>query len=841
MAAPRDRRHLFIQKVPAAENYQPHPRDFSSLVRPPPDDRPGRGRSLKQSFELAVAQAAARRQQAGVAVEGADPGIYVQFDSEPDTPLDIQALEDRRQKIEVVAVRAFTIEGDIPKRIERATVFVPEGKVQTFLKRFDAYSKTQERAPRERRYENMLDPVATLRLATLRALWTDDQSIYPNESDKIWWELWLRRHDGKEVLRVERFAKQKDVILNTRRLEFDDRIVILAYCTSTQLATSIDLLNDLAEVRKAKDAATFFIELSATEQAEWLADLQKRITPATDGAPAVCILDTGVSNAHPLLSPSLKSKDCHACDSNWGTHDHDGHGTLMAGLALFGDLTPHLAGSSPVSLRHTLESVKILPPPPQTNAPELYGSVTAAATSLAEISAPDRPRSFAMAVTATDRHDRGEPTSWSAAIDALAAGRSFDIDSQSLTFIDDPSDVRQRLFLISAGNVDGNVLEPDHLTRSDLEMIQDPAQAWNALTIGAYTNKSVIQSPKYNGWSPVAIADELSPYSSTGVSLASQWPSKPDVVFEGGNAIKDSSGQVDFPCEDLSLLSTYYKPHQKSFGLSWATSAATALAAEMAGKISAEYSTFWPETVRGLIVHSAEWTKPMLHQFANAANKTARARLLRRYGYGVPNLSRALRSASDSLTLIAQGVIHPFSEGTMHEMHLHALPWPIDTLSLLDTDVRMRVTLSYFIEPNPARVGWRRRHRYSSHNLRFEVRAATESTEEFRKRINHLALDKDKEEERPPNTADSSEWFLGPVARNRGSLHSDILEVSAADLAARGMIAVYPVSGWWKDQPTRDRSEIGARYSLIVSIDTPDIDIWTEVTNQLGIEIETEH
>lgn len=177
----------------------------------------------------------------------------------------------------------------------------------------------------------------------------------------------------------------------------------------------------------------------------------------------------------------------------------------------------------------------------------------------------------------------------------------------------------------------------------------------------------------------------------------------------------------------------------------------------------------------------------------------------------------------------------------MHEMHLHALPWPIDTLSLLDFDVRMRVTLSYFIEPNPARVGWRRRHRYSSHNLRFEVRAATESTEEFRKRINHLALDKRKEEERPPNTADSSEWFLGPVARNRGSLHSDILEVSAADLAARGMIAVYPVSGWWKDQPSRDRSEIGARYSLIVSIDTPDVDIWTEVTNQLGIEIETNH
>lgn len=56
------------------------------------------------------------------------------------------------------------------------------------------------------------------------------------------------------------------------------------------------------------------------------------------------------------------------------------------------------------------------------------------------------------------------------------------------------------------------------------------------------------------------------------------------------------------------------------------------------------------------------------------------------------------------------------------------------------------------------------------------------------------------------------------------------------------MIAVYPVSGWWKEQPKRDRSELGARYALIVSIqtDAEDVDIWTPVAQQVAVPIQAE-
>jgi len=377
--------------------------------------------------------------------------------------------------------------------------------------------------------------------------------------------------------------------------------------------------------------------------------------------------------------------------------------------------------------------------------------------------------------------------------------------------------------------------------------VEDPAQAWNALTVGAFTERISIQDASRQGWEPVAAARDLSPWSTTSVPFDKQWPLKPDVVFEGGNAVRNSDDAVDFPCDDLCLLSTHYKPAEKPFVVSYATSAATAQAARMAATIKAQYPDLWPEAVRGLIVHSAEWTRAMWGHFRGAGCKRARAKLVRRYGFGVPRLSRALRSANDSLTLIAQGSIRPFAPGdkdpkkrTMGDIHFFELPWPTDVLQLLgEQQVRLRVTLSYFIEPNPGRRGWTQRHRYASHGLRFDVKGPTESLDEFRKRLNQQALD---EEEKKPEAGGSDSWYLGSQARNRGSVHSDFLSGSAADLAERGVVGVYPVSGWWKEQKKRDRSDKGSRYALIVSIETDaaDVDIWTPVANQVGVPTEAD-
>ena len=260
-----------------------------------------------------------------------------------------------------------------------------------------------------------------------------------------------------------------------------------------------------------------------------------------------------------------------------------------------------------------------------------------------------------------------------------------------------------------------------------------------------------------------------------------------------------------------------------------------------------EYPGLRVETIRGLMVHSAEWTSAMRRQFLSNPsnpNKTEVANLVRHCGFGQPDLARALWSVENSLTLICEDSLHPFKrEGsntpTLRDMNLHKLPWPLDELEALgDTRVEMRVTLSYFIEPSPSARGVKSRYRYESHGFRFEVKRPHESVEEFRTRINVAA--RDAEQQTTTSSGNDPNWSLGTRNRHRGSLHSDIWIGEAADLASRGVIAVYPVSGWWKTRPKLERYDLDAPYSLIVSIRAPEIDVelYSSIENQLVTQVE---
>ena len=668
----------------------------------------------------------------------------------------------------------------------------------------------------------------------------DDADAFPDDAEQtLWWELWLRRRDGLED-RLDSFAALTGVTVGRERLVFEDRVVTLVLATSEQLGASLDLLDDIAELRQPVEASQFLADLPAAEQEEFVDHLVGRLIEPDVGAPVACLLDTGIASGHPLLAAATSEAEAHAVEPGWTPADRNGHGTEMAGIAAFGDLGQALAAADRIRLPGRLESVKILPDHGE-NKHQLYGALTAQAASIVEIEHPERHRVFALAVTAPSiaahPSDLGQPSAWSSALDALAAGRAVSNSDEGLVYLDQPTIDNQRLFVVSAGNV-RFPYEADHLTRSDVEVVEDPAQAWNALSVGAFTALTNIRDEGFAGWSSLAPYGDLSPFSRTSVGFRPQWPHKPEVVFEGGNAaVSPDRSTIDTP-PDLQLLTTR-SPQLGGRLLTTAcgTSPATAQAAHLATQIAGAYPHLWPESIRALIVHSARWTASM-HAHFQGTNRTASVAMLRRYGWGVPDASRALRSADDAVTLIAQERIHPYSEGKMREMHLHDLPWPTEALTELgDTEVQMRVALSYFVEPNPARRGWLQRFRYASHGLRFDMRRPTESNDEFRKRINKLALAED--ERRPKSDSDASEWFLGPQQRVRGSLHVDHWRGPAVDLAARGAIAVYPVTGWWKERKQRDRSDDGVRYALVISIESPEVevDIWTPVAVAAEIPI----
>lgn len=121
------------------------------------------------------------------------------------------------------------------------------------------------------------------------------------------------------------------------------------------------------------------------------------------------------------------------------------------------------------------------------------------------------------------------------------------------------------------------------------------------------------------------------------------------------------------------------------------------------------------------------------------------------------------------------------------------------------------------------------------------TKRADESVDRFRQRINKRARE-DGWRLRSPKTEKG--WLFGSAQQQKpGSLHTDIWTGPAVDLASKGAIAVYPVAGWWQYRRAWDQSDEGVDYSLVVSIDTPDvnIDLWTPVSQQIrpAVEIST--
>ncbi|HEY9422612.1 MAG TPA: S8 family peptidase, partial [Thermoanaerobaculia bacterium] len=757
-------------------------------------------------------------------------GLNLSFDLDlnPDLPLD--SLENRQAGIELLAFR------DLGDGKGVATVFVPEGKLKVFERKLRDYlDPVKSTEAGVRRGEKLINSIAGIRRAALRDLWTDPVRELPTEEEAFWWEVWIRGKPGSD--RFRNHAEKLGIGVGQQVLRFPDRAIVLAWATVGQMTLSVDLLDSIAELRGAHSLTVELPRIGSREEREKVGDLRTRIEPPSQDAPAICVLDTGADLGHPLLEFALPRENAHSYEQSWGVEDRQGHGTEMEGFALYGDdLEGQLLTEEPVRLRHQIESVKILRRDGD-NTPDLYGEITQAAAARVEIAAPRRPRVFSLSVTA-DKCQEGRPSSWSAALDQLCSGS-------------EETERPARLAFVSSGNAavgEGYVYQDSNQT----DCLEDPAQAWNAVTIGAYTEKVTIHEDDYRGWEPVAPSGDMSPCNTTSMTWLREWPNKPDLVLEGGNWARDpQEGILDRP-ESLSLLTTKLRRGSRLIGYSGETSAATAQGARLGALVLVDYPELWPETIRALLVHSARWTPAMQSRFQDQTPRRRVENLLRCYGYGVPDLDRALYSLRHQLTLVIQESFQPFrldgSTAKTKDMHLHRLPWPAEVLEQMgEAQVRLRVTLSYFIEPKPGQrrgpgaVG--RRYRYASHGLRFAIKTASESEQEFLRKINKAERVEDEEIDAH---RDTEEWLIGQ-ARDRGAIHSDVWTGTATDLAAKELIAVFPVLGWWRDPRQRDRVERSVRYSLVVSIESDaaeveiegarvPVDFYTEVLNQIEIQ-----
>jgi len=811
--------HLFLQEVHKTQKYKVITRNVTVK-----SNIPIRDRALHGAFVLAqlsdvwnkLEQESVLRKQQELPVKN---GEYITFKSTEESNLKIDSLDSS-------GAHLLNVRLDENLRPITTTLFIPSENKENLFAKIEKYADTQIV---ERFNNELVARIEQVLQTDVENLWSSAMEFLPKE-DAIWIELWIA--GGKDFYEeikpdFKAICEIFDIQIGQGLLTFPERTVLSIKSNYIQLNELIKSFGYIAELRKPEELNSFWLDRTVIEREDWINEALNNITfNKTDNF--ISVLDTGVNNGHLLIAPVLDDSNMLTADVNWGTNDKGGHGTKMAGVAVYGNLNDVLEHPS-IEINHQLESVKIISPNGEIEEINLP-FITQNAVNIATINNSNIKRIYCFANTGRNQFEFGRPSTWSAAIDNLIFGSNTE---------------DKKVFVISAGNI----REEDDYSQypeNNLNLqIESPAQSWNAISVGAFTQKTL---PDRN---TVAAKNELSPFSRTSNGWESNWPIKPDIVFEGGNLVKLDNGDIDFN-DDLEVLTTSNNVVINQLTTINATSAATAFAANFIAKLRHVYPDAWEETLRGLVVHSASWTSSMKEQLDFDHSQLSIVKMLRTYGYGVPNLEKALECKSNYLTFISEQKIQPYikekgKEPATNDVHFYEFPWPKDILEGLgNKDVVLRVTLSYFIEPNPGEKGYSTKYSYQSTALKFAMMPPNDSPNNFMLRINNAARQSLREElevEKLPEDAiedvKNIKWELGADNVFKGSIHSNYWKTSAAEAAACNYIAVYPqASGWWKNLKSKKKFNQKLRYALIVSIETPEnsADIYTVIAQKVKIE-----
>ncbi|KZS42935.1 hypothetical protein AWE51_16415 [Aquimarina aggregata] len=815
--------HLFVKQIHTSQEYKVPPRAIKSQNKIPERNRQNHGAKIFNDLTSAwngYDQELNNRRQQNLPVKD---GEYLTFKSASEYNLNVKSLDSSGAQL-------LNVKYDQNSKQELATIYIPSEKKDKLIGKVQRYSNVGI----ERRFnEDLVSKIDSVSRSTIENLWSSPLEYMPKE-DAIWCELWLST-DSKSFDEIKgEFVNLCDLF----NVEIVDDYIFFPERTISIIKANFDQLNELiksfkyvAELRKPQELNSFWLNQKLIEREDWLKSAINNVT-FNNSDNYISILDTGVNNGHILIAPVLDDNDKLTVDQNWGTSDTGQHGTRMAGVAIYGDLNDTLENYDEIIINHKIESVKVIPQNNENETGKLP-IITKNAVSIAIINNPNIKRIFCFAITGKFLFDFGKPSTWSATID-------------SLTFGEDEED--KKIFIISGGNVRQEDGYTDYPENNFNLQIESPAQSWNAISVGAYTEKTLPDS------STLANINELSPFSRTSNSWENNWPIKPDVVFEGGNLIRLDNENINFD-DNLEILTTSSNAVINQLTTINATSAATAFASNFMAKLRHAYSDAWEETLRGLMIHSASWTEAMENQLNFNGSQASIIKMLRTFGYGVPNLEKAISCKTNYLTFVSEQIIQPYikkdgESSRTNEVHFYEFPWPEKTLQALgNLDVTIRVTLSYFIEPNPGEKGYTNNYSYQSVGLRFALMPPNDTPENFMLRINNAAREQLKEDlgigkkERLPEgeieSVNNIKWALGADNVFKGSIHSNFWKTSAAEASASKYIAIYPIaSGWWKNLNKQEKFNERLRYSLIVSIETPENtqDIYTEIAQRVKVE-----
>lgn len=441
------------------------------------------------------------------------------------TPLDPAEFKKISHEIEIVSqedrtvILAFATEAALSEFEARLTTLA-QGRRPTYrnllfaLKGFDhwtdddrqGWALKQEGWPEQEPFDLDVE------------LWPVSQAT---ERDRSWqaFEAWLREH------RIEKrdAVKQAHLILYRLRVNREQASLLLRH----------------RDVRLVDLPPRYGLEVTLLHT-----DIQNLppVPAPPANAPGIVILDSGLTTGHPLLAPAVG--DAQSFLPGLGPDDQHGHGTLVAGLALYGDVEEALRSRAFVP-RLRLFSGRILDAQNTSDDQLIENQVDAAVRYF--------HREYGCRVFNLSYGDQRKPY-FGRHVRGLAI--TLDMLARELGV----------LFVVPTGNFNGTDTVPAdwradyprYLLEKEAALL-DPAPALNALTVGSLARwDATFNAQRYQddpAEQPIARRDQPSPFTRSGPSVGGAI--KPELVGYGGNwAVNVRTANQTIVRQGLGELST---------------------------------------------------------------------------------------------------------------------------------------------------------------------------------------------------------------------------------------------------------------------------------------------
>ncbi len=377
--------------------------------------------------------------------------------------------------------------------------------------------------------------------------------------------------------------------------------------------------------------------------------------PPPDGAPTLAVLDSGITQGHPVLAHAVGDVQGFVAPLRDSSDEpRIGHGTAVAALSLYGDLQARIE-NGPLIPQLSLFAGKVFNNDRQDQTEFVERAVEEAVRyfhgqygcRVFNLSYGDLRKRY------EGRHLRG-------------LAYTLDLLSRELGV----------LFVVAAGNLDEIPLDartsyPGYLFDESSKLI-DPATALNAITVGGLAVKTASRDaqryPERIEDVPIARELQPAPFTRTGPSIGGAI--KPDFVEEAGNVAWVPLGRR-FRHDGLGVLSANSGfASERPFAEFLGTSFAAPIVAHKAARLAAEFPEQSINFVRAALAVHAHWPQQTVQLLNSGGDAEGRSRVLRAVGYGVIDEDALYRSSDHVVTLYSEETI----DNDKH--HFYELPLP---------------------------------------------------------------------------------------------------------------------------------------------------------------------